>query len=75
MSKLNDFGELTVNTAGYGGEDTLSYIDGILECGRIKDGVGLRHNDEGGWVIAFSDLEKIYQAAKAERESAQDDEG
>jgi hypothetical protein len=53
------------------------YLDvtcGITWCGQITDGIALAHSKgpdtpyEGGWVISFEDLERIFLAAKAERE-------
>lgn len=45
-------------------------------CGNIEDGIGFAHwgtkkfdgqKCEGGWVMSFEDLERIYEAAKARR--------
>lgn len=41
----------------------------MTSCGNIEDGVCLEHEGEGGWVIAFRDLQKMYRAAcKARKE-------
>lgn len=36
-------------------------------CGDIEDGVGFNHAGEGGWVISFKDLERLYELAKQAR--------
>ena len=41
----------------------------ISTCGDIKDGVGFAHADEGGWVMAFADLKKMYRAAVKARQT------
>jgi hypothetical protein len=41
----------------------------ISACGGIKDGVGFAHAGEGGWVISFVNLKKMYQAAVKVRQT------
>jgi len=53
-----------IKTAGYGGGNKLFYDTGPWECSKIVDGVSFEHNNEGGWVIGFKDLEKIYLEAR-----------
>jgi len=36
-------------------------------CGDIRDGVSFEFGKEGGWVMAFRDLERLYEAAVAAR--------
>lgn len=57
-------------TEGYNRQDELRVEVGVSSSGNIRDGVAFQHVGEGGlWVISFSDLEKIYLKAKAERGS------
>jgi hypothetical protein len=56
-------------TAGYSVTNNLHFSPGPSHCGRVKDGVVLEHDNEGGWLLAFKDLEKMYLAAKAARSS------
>jgi hypothetical protein len=58
---------LVIQTAGYSEPDELSFWPGPSKCGEITDGVTLSHAGEGGWVISFADLERMYLAAKEAR--------
>lgn len=61
---------LRFKTAGYSSEDLLTcdYLES--RCGDIEDGIGLKHDDDdGGWVLAFKDLERLYFAAKKARDN------
>jgi hypothetical protein len=55
-------------TAGYSETNHLTFEPGPSRCGKIKDGVVFSHDNRGNWLIAFKDLEKMYLAAKAERQ-------
>lgn len=69
---------MTIKVAGHT-RPLLTVNTGICECGDIKDGISLAHHDEtspedwiqksdgGGWVMAWADLEAIYQSALAKR--------
>lgn len=51
----------------------LHITTGKVECGSIRNGIGLWFGNaqkpvEGGWVVSFSDLEKVYAAAKKARQ-------
>lgn len=59
--------KLVFKSAGYSDEGKLSFWPGPTTCGEITDGVILEHDRDGGWVVAFSDLEAMYEAAKKER--------
>ena len=54
---------LILETQGYSDDDKLTVNPGICRCGNIKDGVGFVHDDGGGWVLSFTDLQRIYIAA------------
>lgn len=67
----NDENEMTFETAG-NRYPLLTVSTGVSCCGPVRDGVSLReHGSEGdnrgSWVLAFSDLEAWYLAAKAKR--------
>ena len=59
----------------------LAFRAGPSRCGAIMDGISLAHwncpdpqgfkDAEGGWVIAFADLEEMYLIAKAARATAE----
>ena len=48
------------------------HVDLLCVCGTITDGIGLELGDDdgfdGGWVISFVDLERIYKRALAARQ-------
>lgn len=52
---------------GYSERNTLKVWPGISSSAEIEDGVAMEHDDDGLFVLAFSDLEKIYVAAKHAR--------
>jgi hypothetical protein len=56
---------LTIDVAGHTEPNLKVWLRS--RCGKIKDGVAFAHGKEGGWVIGFADLERIYLAAKAQR--------
>lgn len=58
-----------IMTAGYYGSDDLFYSTGISRCGKITNGVAFEHGEQGWWVVAFDDLEKIYFEAKKKRKN------
>jgi hypothetical protein len=67
----NDENEMTFKTAG-NRYPLLTVGTGVHTCGQIRNGVSLlEHGSEGdnrgSWVLAFSDLEAWYLAAKAHR--------
>jgi hypothetical protein len=41
------------------------------KCGIIEDGVVFEHDNDGKWVLSFSDLEKIYLRAKELKDEAE----
>ncbi len=57
--------------AGYSGKpdgEKLYFKPDVHECGEIKDGVIFQHHkDRGCWVMAFRDLEHMYNLARDER--------
>jgi hypothetical protein len=57
----------SLKVAGYS-PSQLTVSTGIAKCGHIKDGISLVHGNQGSWVMAFSDLEKVYLAAKEFRD-------
>ena len=59
--------DLQVPVAGHS-SDMLLVHPGVHHCGRIIDGVAFAHGRDGRWVISFADLERIYDAAKAQRQ-------
>lgn len=63
--------DLTFKTAGHR-EPLLTVNTNVIRCGHIHDGVSFMNHREGqhtgGWIIAFADLEQIYQSAKAVRD-------
>lgn len=68
-------GRITVKTAGYGGDNDLHCDSLNSECGAITDGIVLSHNNEGCWVIAFNDLERLYVEARDARSVTPTDSG
>jgi hypothetical protein len=75
-------GRIAIRVAGYRKPyDWLIFNPGSSRCGHIMDGVvlehanceepGNHHQSEGGWLIAFEDLEAMYTAAKMAREPVQ----
>jgi hypothetical protein len=50
---------IVVKTAGHP-KATLGFWPRSA-CGEILDGVGFNHGGEGGWVISFKDLERLYK--------------
>lgn len=52
----------SVGTAGH--PESRLFFQPFSQCGEIDDGVSFSHGDKGGWVISFTALEKIYEAAK-----------
>jgi hypothetical protein len=66
-----------IRTAGHAFGDWLRFEPGQCSCGPITDGVALEHANcenprnhyqtQGGWVLAFEDLERMYLAAKQAR--------
>jgi len=57
---------LRVEVAGHPNQ-FLNVKTGVYKCDKVQDGVLLEHHYEGWWAIDFSDLERIYLAAKEER--------
>ena len=59
---------MKLETGGYGGDDTI-VVDSLMSyCGKVKDGITMRHdNQRGGWVLSFRDLERLYFAARLAR--------
>jgi hypothetical protein len=57
---------MTIGVAGHTEPDLRVWI-GPSRCGEITDGVAFAHGKEGGWVIDFADLERVYLAAKEKR--------
>lgn len=53
--------------------DGMIFDPGPTSCGEIRDGVSLEFDTvddrpfQGGWVLRFDDLERLYAAALAER--------
>jgi len=62
---------ITIRPAGH--DDPLLTIDtGVWKCEVVSDGISLSHHGEhepavSGWVMAFDDLARIYESAKAGR--------
>ena len=51
--------------AGYSERERLRvWPTPFSQCGNIKDGILLAHDDDGPWVLSFGDLERIYLRAK-----------
>jgi hypothetical protein len=59
--------DLTIKIQGHTA-DTLRFGPNINMCGNIKDGVSLEFDRKGGWVIAFKDLKRMYEAAVKARQ-------
>jgi hypothetical protein len=66
--------EFTVELAGH--SKPYLHVRFGVSCGDIERGIGFAHwgtqefngrECEGGWVMSFEDLERIYKAAKATR--------
>lgn len=55
-----------VESAGLIPTEEMHFHEGITRCGKITDGVSFNLG-RGGWVIPFSELEQMYQAAVARR--------
>ena len=62
---------MRIKVAGHS-EPFLIFDPGRWQCGTIIDGVSLEHGTQGGWVIAFRDLEKMYLRAKEARKKAKE---
>ena len=60
---------LTIPVAGHV-EGELTFLP-VCSCGSIRGGCGLEHGREGGWVIAFKDLERMYRLAAGCRSSSE----
>lgn len=56
---------------GYSYLDNLWFRPGSHRCGSINDGVAFAHDNDGEWILSFTDLEKMYELAKAARASAE----
>ena len=68
---------MRIKTQGYHGRyPYLDFSPGPSKCGSINDGVVLEHRGnrtgEGGWVISFRDLKRMYRAAEKARMEAKD---
>ena len=59
--------KLVFETAGFSDTDKMWFEPGIAECGEITDGVVFGHDDAGGFVVDYADLERCYLLAKNER--------
>jgi hypothetical protein len=62
----NGFKDFIVESAGLIPGEQMYFNAGINRCGNIRDGVSFNIGG-GGWVIPFTELEAMYEAAKAER--------
>jgi hypothetical protein len=69
---VSEKNQLTFETAG-NTRPLMTVSTQIHRCGRITDGVSIREHNEGEWrggfVLAFTDLERWYLEAKAFREA------
>lgn len=69
---MNEPEVIEIEVAGHT-KPRLRVYTGVSMCGEIKDGITLSHagltkfSSEGGWVVSFADLEKVYLAARAFR--------
>jgi hypothetical protein len=54
-------------TQGYDAKDVLRFQPARTSCGKIKDGVALEHNKEGGWIISYKDLIEMARLATEAR--------
>ena len=70
LSKMNRKIMKEFKSAGFGGNEELTFSPEVMSCGHIRDGVIFEHNDDGPWIMSFLDLETAYMMAKAQRESA-----
>ena len=57
----DEFYEIHAPIVGHHEHHSLLIGPGPTSCGKIFDGTTLRFNDEAGWVIPFTDLERAYQ--------------
>lgn len=56
---------LLINTPGF---SRKLYVDHLVcACGDVEDGVGFQIDDDGGWVIALSELKQIVKLAEQKR--------
>ena len=66
--------DLRVDVEGHPGR--YLDVDLLCRCGSIENGVGFEHvgdRHEGGWVISFHDLQRIYNAALTARKGGSDE--
>ena len=54
--------DLVIKTQGHPMERLLFNAD-KHRCGTILDGVCLAHENQGGWIIRFTSLRRMYLAA------------
>ena len=54
-------------------KDKLYFEPGPERCGSIIDGVCFEFDNEGGWVIPFSELKAMYLASVKVREKVEED--
>jgi hypothetical protein len=71
VERSNRFGgnaEYVVPVAGH--TKPLYFAPGIYSCGKITNGVAFEFGDEGGWIVALDDLQKIIDLAIQHRVNA-----
>jgi len=59
-------GRYRFKPAGHTEED-LWFSPGISLCGQITDGVCFENGNEGGWIVDFRDLRKMFELAAERR--------
>ena len=49
-------------------KDHFYFEPGPTACGEIEDGIAFEFDNDGGWVVPFSELEAMYLASVKVRE-------